>query len=220
MEIIEWCDEFRSSKRGGTRKASGHGLFSNELDVWTASRHMIRDATSAIGWLLTFFFLIIKTSFCCCLLLAMRRWKMSGLPRERLWPHCRICFFDKERDWWQKKCLIGPCFVGTKSSNYCGLTFYIFYANAVASFQCGRPFVLWRPRQKLRSGRTLTLSHSLVLNSHSLLKLTWAASTCTFISPPTATNRNRTRADKRPIGVIDCGTSLAVQLSDMQMPTG
>ena len=57
MEIIEWCDEFRSSKRGGTRKASGHGLFSNELDVWTASRHMIRDATSAIGWLLTFFFL-------------------------------------------------------------------------------------------------------------------------------------------------------------------
>jgi hypothetical protein len=198
MEIIEWCDEFRSSKRGGARRAeaSGHGLFSNELDVWTASRHMIRDATTAIGWPLTFF--LDNQSILLLLLIA----RHATLEDERIaegTPHCRIRFFDKDCSMicWDK---VIELLWAELSTFYTPTS--LLHFNVVDLLFCGVE------DKKLRSERTLTLSRSLVVNSHSVLKLTWAASTCTFISPPTATNRNRTSADKRPIGVIDCGGHL------------
>jgi hypothetical protein len=125
MEIIEWCDEFRSSKRGGTRKAeaSGHGLFSNELDVWTASRHMIRDASTAIGWLLTFF--LDNQSILLLLLIA----RDATVEDERIVEGTNLATLLNPiviKRLMTKNCLIVPCFVRTKSSSYCGQNFLRF----------------------------------------------------------------------------------------------
>ena len=141
MEIIEWCDEFRSSKRGGTRKSrSIRPWFVFQwigcLDCITPYDPRCIDC----HWLLTFF--LDNQSILLLLLIAARcdggRWADCRGNDSR---HTAESDCDKERDWWQKSAWLSHVLLGQSHQTIVGRTFYVLYANALLHFNVVDLFV-------------------------------------------------------------------------------